>query len=184
MCLTRPSVQCDLEIPETTVVLKSKLPDYANTAFKTSPSWSNCRRVANVYEQYLQNCLGFFLFLFFHFFADIVPHINYVSNAWDGCACVHMKQLYTLHKRAKKFLMPSPNMDYNQKCCALKLLPLDKQLLLNKCVLMQKVVHGKAPQYLKDLMIPSQRLHLHSNKQLLPKQGSISLKRVSPFRPL
>ena len=39
-------------------------------------------------------------------------------------------------------------MDYSQKCCALKLLPLDKQLLLNKChgVLMQKVVPGKASQ--------------------------------------
>ena len=108
-------------------------------------------------------------FFFFFFFSDIVPHLNYVSNTWDGCACVHTKQLYTLHKRAKKFLMPSPNMDYNQKCCALKLLPLAKHLLLSKCVLMQKVFHGKAPQYLKDLMIPSQRLHLHGSKQLLPR---------------
>ena len=80
-----------------------------------------------------------------------------------------MKQLYSLHKRAVKFLMPIPNLDYKQKCCALKLLPLDKQLLLNKCVLKQKVVHGKAPQYLKDLMIPSGRLHVHGNKQLLPR---------------
>ena len=62
-----------------------------------------------------------------------------------------------------------PNMDYKQKCCALKLLPLHKQLLLNKCVLMRKVVHGKAPQYLKDLVIPSERLHVHGNKQLLPR---------------
>ena len=117
-----------------------------------------------------QNSAFFFFCLFFVCFcADIVPHLNYVSNAWDGCACVHMKQLYTLHKRAKKFTMPSPNMDYNQKCCALKLLPLDKQLLLNKRVLIQKVVHSKVPQYLKDLMIPSQRLHLHGNKQLLPR---------------
>ena len=60
-------------------------------------------------------------------------------------------------------------MDYKQKCCAFKLLPLHRQLLLNKCVLMQKVVHGKAPQYLKDLMIPSERLHVHGNKQLLPR---------------
>ena len=97
---------------------------------------------------------------------------------------VHMKQLYSsLHKRAVKFLMPIPNLDYKQKCCALKLLPLGKQLLLNKCVLMQKVVHGKAPQYLKDLMIPSERLHVHGNKQLnCPEQGLISLKRVSPFQ--
>ena len=30
-------------------------------------------------------------------------------NAWDGCACVHMKQLYSLHKRTVKFLMPIPS---------------------------------------------------------------------------
>ena len=46
------------------------------------------------------------------------------------------------------------------------LLPLDKKLLLNK-INVQKVVHGKAPQNLKDLMIPSERLHVHGNKQLL-----------------
>ena len=34
---------------------------------------------------------------------------------------------------------------------------------------MQTVVHGKDPQYLKDLMIPSERLHVHGNKQLLPR---------------
>ena len=70
------------------------------------------------------------------FFAYIMSHMNYVSNAWDGCAGVYMKQLYSLHKRAVKLLMPISNIDYKQKCCALKLRPLDKQLLLNKCVLM------------------------------------------------
>ena len=77
------------------------------------------------------------------FFAHIMSYMNYVSNAWDGCAGVHVKQLYSLHKHAVKFLMPIPNLDYKEKRCTLKLLPLDKQLLLNKCVLMQKVVHGK-----------------------------------------
>ena len=66
------------------------------------------------------------------FFAHIMSHMNYVSNAWDGCAGVHRKQLYSLHKRAVKFLMPIPNLDDKQKCCALKLLRLDKHLLLNK----------------------------------------------------
>ena len=80
--------------------------------------------------------------------------------------------------------MPTPNIDYKQKFCALKLLPLDKQLLLNKCVIMQKAVHGKAPQYLKYLMIPSERLHVHGNKQFCPEQGLISLKRVSLFQAL
>ena len=27
------------------------------------------------------------------FYVHIMSHMNYVSNAWDGCACVHMKQL-------------------------------------------------------------------------------------------
>ena len=84
------------------------------------------------------------------------------------CRCAHEAAVFS-PQRAVKFLMPIPNLDYKQKCCALKLLPLDKQLLLNKCVLMQKVVHGKASQYLKDLMIPSERLHVHGNKQLLPR---------------
>ena len=92
-----------------------------------------------------------------------------------------MKQLYSLHKPAIKFIMPIPNLDYKEKCCALKLVPLDKQLLLNKCVLMQKVVHSKAPQYLKDLMIPSECLHVHGNKQLLPRTRSDSFKTCFSF---
>ena len=31
------------------------------------------------------------------------------------------------------------------------------------------LVHGKAPQYLKDLMTTSERLYVHGNKQLLPR---------------
>ena len=80
------------------------------------------------------------------------------------CQCT-LIQLYSLNKRAIKVLMQTPDMDYLQKCRALKLLPLDKQLLFNMCVLMQKLVHGKAPKYLKDVTTPSERLHVHGNKQ-------------------
>ena len=34
---------------------------------------------------------------------------------------------------------------------------------------MQKVVNGNVPQYLKDFMIHSERLHGHGNKQILPR---------------
>ena len=60
-------------------------------------------------------------------------------------------------------------MDFIQNVVPSNFLPLDRQLLLNKCVLIQKVVQGKAPQYLRDLMIPSERLHIYGNKQLLPR---------------
>ena len=79
--------------------------------------------------------------------------------------------------------MPAPDMDYIQKGRALRLLPLDKQLLFNECVLMRKVVHGKAPQYLKAPMIPSERLHVHGNKKLLPTARiDTFLKLTSPFQ--
>ena len=99
-----------------------------------------------------------------------MSYVNYVSKAWDGCACVHMKQLYSLHKRTVKVLTPISNMDYKQKYSALKLLPIDKQLFLNNnkklnvFYFKKKVVHGKASQYLKDLTIPSELLHVHGNK--------------------
>ena len=37
---------------------------------------------------------------------------------------------------------------------------------------MQKVVHGNAPQYTKDLMTASERLYVHGNKQFLPRTGT------------
>ena len=43
----------ETETPETTALLKSKLRDYANRAsFKTSPTWSDCRRTAKVARTY------------------------------------------------------------------------------------------------------------------------------------
>ena len=80
------------------------------------------------------------------------------------CRCAHEAAVFS-----PQTCRQIPNLDYKRKKCALKLLPLDKQLLLNKYVLMQKVVHGKAPQYLKHLIIPSERLQVHGNKQLLPR---------------
>ena len=85
-----------------------------------------------------------------------------------ACVCAHEATVFS-PQMSIKFLMPIPNMDYKQKCCALKLLPLDKQLLHNNCFLMQKVVHSKTLQYLKHLMIPSECLYIHGNKQLWPK---------------
>ena len=72
------------------------------------------------------------------------------------CLCPHEATVFSPQKCHKILNAKWNYMDYNQKCCVLKLLPLDKQLLLNKCVLMQTVVHGKVSKYLKDLMIPSQ----------------------------
>lgn len=64
-------------------------------------------------------------------------HLDYVLNAWEGCANVPSKQMHSLHNRATILLLLPPGMDYKQKCYALKLLPLDKQPLFKKCVVVQ-----------------------------------------------
>ena len=46
---------------------------------------------------------------------------------------------------------------------------------------MQEVVHGKVPQYLKDFMIHSERLHGHGNKELLHRTRIDLLKRSFSF---
>ena len=63
---------------------------------------------------------------------------------------------------------------------AFKLLPLDKQLLFDKCVIekkkkkKRKKVHGKASQYPRDHVFRFEPLHVHgknnqTNKKLLPR---------------
>ena len=43
----------ETKTPEETTPFKSKVRDHANRAsFKTSPTWSNCRRTANVANTY------------------------------------------------------------------------------------------------------------------------------------
>ena len=44
---------------------------------------------------------------------------------------------------------------------------IDRVLLLLLLLPWQRQTHGKAPEYLKDLMIPSERLHVSGNKQFL-----------------
>ena len=67
---------------------------------------------------------------------SVAHKLDYVSNVWDGHACVHMKQIRSLHKHAIKLLMTNTHnkKTTNEKCQTLKLLSLDKQqLLVNRC---------------------------------------------------
>ena len=89
--------------------------------------------------------------LLLFFYAHILPHINYASNIWDGCADQHMKKLNSLHRRAIKLINTQKDIPTDQKLKDLCVLPLDKQLKLNKAVLLYKVVNGLSPEYLSML---------------------------------
>ena len=89
--------------------------------------------------------------LLLFFYAHILPHINYSSNIWDGCADQHMKKLNSLHRRAIKLINSQNDIPTDQKLKDLGVLSLEKQLKLNKAVLLYKVINGLAPEYLNPL---------------------------------
>ena len=73
-----------------------------------------------------------------------MSHINYASTIWDGCSKEILKKLNSAHRRAIKQLMHNPNLDTDQKLKHLNLLPLEKQLEINKIIMIHKLYNEKA----------------------------------------
>ena len=96
--------------------------------------------------------------LLMFFYGHILPHCNYASNIWDGCADQHIKKLNSLHRRAFKLINVQKDVPTDQKISELGALSLDKQLLMNKAVLVFKVMNGLSANYLEQLcQKPTQR---------------------------
>ena len=71
--------------------------------------------------------------------AHVKSHIDYASTLWDGCSEVHLKRLNSLNRRAAKHILPDQTLTTDEKLETLQILPLSKQLLLNKGVTMFKI---------------------------------------------
>ena len=87
--------------------------------------------------------------------AHIRSHIDYASTIWDGSSDVHMKRLNSLNRRAAKYILPDPNLNTEQKLEQLEILPLSKQLLFNKGLVMYKIWNKSLPRYLCQHFIQS-----------------------------
>ena len=96
-----------------------------------------------------------------------MSHINCFKCMGWLCLCAHEANILS-PQTYHKILNAMSQYGQQSKVLCSQTTPC-KQQLLNKCVAMQKVVRGKAPQYLKDLMFLSERLHVHGNKRLLPR---------------
>ena len=90
-------------------------------------------------------------YLLLFFYGHILPHINYASNIWDSCADQHMKKLNSLHRRAIKLIHSEKDISTDHKLADLGVLPLNKQLQMNKAILTYKVINGISPSYLYPL---------------------------------
>ena len=95
-------------------------------------------------------------------------HINYASTVWNGASEVHLKKLNSLHKRAAKLILPDQSLSTTEKLNKLNIIPLDKQLKFNRCVIMFKIHTGKAPPYLSDFLHRAPARY-GSNNYVLPR---------------
>ena len=79
-----------------------------------------------------------------------MSHINYASTIYDGCSKDTFKQLNAAHRRAVKQLTNQPGQTTDEKFTILNILPLQKQLQVNKTTLIQRIYHDLTPDYLKN----------------------------------
>ena len=57
-----------------------------------------------------------------------------------------------MHRRAVKHLVPNKGLSTDEKLANLKILPLSKQLMYNKAIVVHKILYDKAPSYLTPLL--------------------------------
>ena len=97
-----------------------------------------------------------------------------------------MKQLYSLQKRAIKFLMPVPNNYGTQtKVLCSQTTPSRQTSITQQMCFNAKGCSRQSPTIPERSMIPSERLHVHGIiNNFCAEQGLISFNGVSPFRAL
>ena len=99
--------------------------------------------------------------------AHILSHINYASSLWDGAGELHLKKIDSLYRRAAKIIGRGMQISTEEKQKQLKMLPLKKQLLYNKSIIMYKVWNGDLPSYLTTVFRKATARY-HSSNFILP----------------
>ena len=102
------------------------------------------------------------------FYAHILPHINYASPAWDGCAEDHKNRINSIYRRAAKLILFKEEIDTESKLKQLGFLSMKDQLFYNKAILIFKILNHEAPSYLRVLL-----------SEATSRYGSLNL--IKPF---
>ena len=105
------------------------------------------------------------LHLFFN--AHIMSHINYASTIWDGCSQDTFKKLNALHRRAVKQINSCQITPTDEKLKKLNILPLRKQLDLNKTMLIHRIYNNQTPTYLTEIITKASNRY-NSKKLIVP----------------
>jgi hypothetical protein len=102
--------------------------------------------------------------------AHIQSHLDYASVIWDGISDALFNKLNSLHRRAAKLINPDPSLTTDEKMTAIGMLPLKHHLFYNKAVYLYKILHNKAPGYLRNLFkSPTSNYARHRYNLAFPK---------------
>lgn len=113
--------------------------------------------------------------------ALILPHLDYCSQVWDALYDTYSKRLQRLQNRAARAVTKS-NYDIRSKDLLTKLNwdTLNLRSKKQKVTLMYKIMNGRAPEYLQNLLCKQEHHYqLRNNKQCLkiPKPKTEYMKR-------
>jgi hypothetical protein len=114
------------------------------------------------------------------FYAHCMSQINYASNVWCHARENLLKRLNSLHRRAAKFLAPSPYLSTDDKLKSAHVLSLYNQFNFNTAVLVFKVKNGLAPAYMERLLVKANDKY-DSGNFLLPRTRIDMYKSSSAF---
>ena len=115
------------------------------------------------------------LHLFFN--AHILSHLNYASTIWDGCSQDTLKKLNALYRRAVKQINSCQITATDEKLRKLNILPLKKQLDLNKTILIHKIYNNQTPTYLTEIITKASSRY--NSKKLIVPQPKLDLFKTS-----
>jgi len=100
------------------------------------------------------------------YYSHIQSHLGYASTVWDGCSDACIKRLNSLHRRSVKLITGKSNDSTEQRMKTLHILPLRKQFLYNKGIMMYKICHAQTPSYLSDLFSSTHSPYISSRRNL------------------
>ena len=114
------------------------------------------------------------MILFYH--AHFLPVIDYCINIWGHAAKVHIKKIQVLQNRAARIIL---NADWNESSLSmlnkLKWMSIKDRIFYSTCLLMYKVTHNDAPDYLYVFMDRQIEYNLPGNHNIVIPHPNINL---------
>jgi hypothetical protein len=96
--------------------------------------------------------------LFFNFY--ILPIFDFCCTVWGNCSEEGIQRITKLQKRAARIILDAPFFTPTQQLFdSLNWLPFIDRISYHKLILVYKILNNKAPDYLKNLCIPSSESH-------------------------